>query len=61
MKNEKEETSSSGTKTESKNESKMGLGSDQSGDVLILLIRFFRIIAMVYAVWLIGNFAFLNS
>ena len=35
-------------------QSKFGLGSDH-GDMIIMLIKYFRIVAMVYGVWLIGE------
>ena len=35
-------------------QSKFGLGSDH-GDMIIMLIKYFRIVAMVYGVWLIGK------
>ncbi len=34
-------------------QSKFGLGSDH-GDIIVMLIKYFRIVAMVYGVWLIG-------
>lgn len=34
-------------------QSKFGLGSDH-GDMIVMLIKYFRIVAMVYGVWLIG-------
>lgn len=33
--------------------SKFGLGSDHS-DFIVLLVRYFRIVAMVFVVWVIG-------
>ena len=38
-------------------QSKFGLGSDH-GDMIVMLIKYFRIVAMVYGVWLIGKKVF---
>ena len=38
-------------------QSKMGLGSDHS-DIIVLIVRYFRIVAMVCVVWFIGYFNF---
>ena len=38
-------------------QSKFGLGSDH-GDMIVMLIKYFRIVAMVFVVWFIGYFNF---
>ena len=38
-------------------QSKFGFGSDH-GDMIVMLIKYFRIVAMVYGVWLIGKKVF---
>jgi small-conductance mechanosensitive channel len=38
-------------------QSKMGLGSDHS-DLIVFFVRYFRIVAMVFVVWVIGYFNF---
>ena len=35
-------------------QSKFGLGSD-NGDLIVLLIKYFRLVAMVFVVWFIGG------
>jgi hypothetical protein len=35
-------------------ESKFGLGSDNS-DLIFLMLKYFRIVALVFFVWMIGN------
>ena len=38
-------------------QSKFGLGSDH-GEMIVLLIKYFRIVSMVFVVWFIGYFNF---